>query len=118
MLSLTIAGGLSGLAGVVEVMGVHRRILEGITGGYGFTGIVAALLGSLHPLGLVPASVLFGGLLVGANTMQRAVQVPAALINAILGLIVLLVSGSALLIHQLIKRRKIKAIGTAKEAQS
>lgn len=118
MLSLTIAGGLSGLAGVIEVMGVHRRILEGITGGYGFTGIVAALLGSLHPLGLVPASVLFGGLLVGANTMQRAVQVPAALINAILGLIVLLVSGSSLLIHQLIKRRKIKAIETAKEAQS
>lgn len=113
MLSLTIAGGLSGLAGVIEVLGVHRRILEGLTGGYGFTGIVAALLGSLHPLGLVPASVLFGGLLVGANTMQRAVQVPAALINAILGLIVLFVSGSALLIHQLIKRRKIKAIAQA-----
>lgn len=106
MLSLTIAGGLSGLAGVIEVMGVHRRILEGLTGGYGFTGIVAALLGSLHPLGMLPASVLFGGLLVGANTMQRAVQIPAALINAILGLIVLFVSGSALWIHQIIKRRK------------
>jgi simple sugar transport system permease protein len=106
MLSLTIAGGLSGLAGVIEVLGVHRRILEGMTGGYGFTGIVAALLGSLHPLGLVPASVLFGGLLVGANTMQRAVQIPAALIDAILGLIVLFVSGSALWIHQIIKKRK------------
>jgi len=120
MLSLTIAGGLSGLAGVIEVMGVHRRILEGLTGGYGFTGIVAALLGSLHPLGLVPASVLFGGLLVGANTMQRAVQIPAALINAILGLIVLFVSGSALWIHQLIKKRRIAAIVVAgnKEVQS
>jgi general nucleoside transport system permease protein len=110
MLSLTIAGGLSGLAGVIEVMGVHRRILEGLTGGYGFTGIVAALLGSLHPLGMLPASVLFGGLLVGANTMQRAVQIPAALINAILGLIVLFVSGSALWIHQIIKKRKTAAI--------
>lgn len=120
MLSLTIAGGLSGLAGVIEVMGVHRRILEGLTGGYGFTGIVAALLGSLHPLGLVPASVLFGGLLVGANSMQRAVQIPAALINAILGLIVLFVSGSALWIHQLIKKRRIAAIAVAgtKEVQS
>jgi len=110
MLSLTIAGGLSGLAGVIEVMGVHRRILEGLTGGYGFTGIVAALLGSLHPLGIVPASVLFGGLLVGANTMQRAVQIPAALINAILGLIVLFVSGSALWIHNIIKKRKTAAV--------
>ncbi len=113
MLSLTIAGGLSGLAGVIEVMGVHRRILEGLTGGYGFTGIVAALLGSLHPLGIVPASVLFGGLLVGANTMQRAVQIPAALINAILGLIVLFVSGSALWIHNMIKKSKTAAIVAA-----
>ncbi|MDX9956913.1 MAG: ABC transporter permease [Spirochaetia bacterium] len=113
MLSLTIAGGLSGLAGVIEVMGVHRRILEGLTGGYGFTGIVAALLGSLHPLGIIPASVLFGGLLVGANTMQRAVQIPAALINAILGLIVLFVSGSALWIHQIMKKRKTAAIVVA-----
>jgi general nucleoside transport system permease protein len=119
MLSLTIAGGLAGLAGVIEVMGVHRRILEGLTGGYGFTGIVAALLGSLHPLGIVPASVLFGGLLVGANTMQRAVQIPAALINAILGLIVLFVSGSALWIHNMIKKRKTAAIvaAPAKDAE-
>lgn len=109
MLSLTIAGGLAGLGGVIEVMGVHRRIMEGLTGGYGFTGIVAALLGSLHPLGLIPASVLFGGLLVGANTMQRAVQIPAALINAILGLVVLFVSGSALWINQIIKKRKTAA---------
>lgn len=120
MLSLTLAGGLSGLAGVIEVMGVHRRILEGLTGGYGFTGIVAALLGSLHPLGVVPASVLFGGLLVGANTMQRAVQIPSALINAILGLIVLFVSGSALWIHQIIKKRKTATmvVSPTKETQA
>ncbi len=120
MLSLTIAGGLAGLGGVIEVMGVHRRLLEGLTGGYGFTGIVAALLGSLHPLGIIPASVLFGGLLVGANTMQRAVQVPAALINAILGLVVLFVSGSALGINQLIKKRKTAAIivASSKDSQS
>lgn len=108
-LSLSLAGGLAGLAGIIEVLGVHRRILEGITGGYGFTGIVAALLGSLHPLGLIPASILFGGLLVGANIMQRAVQIPAALIHAILGLIVLFVAGSALGVRQIIKRRKTKA---------
>jgi general nucleoside transport system permease protein len=120
MLSLTIAGGLAGLGGVIEVMGVHRRIMEGLTGGYGFTGIVAALLGSLHPLGLIPASVLFGGLLVGANTMQRAVQIPAALINAILGLVVLFVSGSALWINQIIKKRKTAAaiIVSSEDSQS
>ena len=95
-LSMTLAGGFAGLAGAIEVIGVQHRLLDGITSGYGFTGIVAALLGSLHPLGLIPASMLFGGLLVGAGQMQRSVQVPSSLINAILGLIVLFVSGSSL----------------------
>jgi simple sugar transport system permease protein len=95
-LALTLAGGFSGLAGVVEVIGVQHRLLEGLTSGYGFTGIVAALLGSLHPIGLIPASVIFGGLLVGGDTMQRAVQVPSSLVMALLGLVVLFVSGSAL----------------------
>ena len=106
-LSLTLAGGFAGLAGVVEVIGVQHRLLEGLTSGYGFTGIVAALLGSLHPLGLIPASILFGGLLVGADTMQRAVQVPSALITAILGLVVLFVSGAALWSRKWAARRMI-----------
>ncbi|MFN8598425.1 MAG: ABC transporter permease [Anaerolineae bacterium] len=93
-LSLTLAGGLAGVAGVIEVIGVQHRLLEGITSGYGFSGIVAALFGGLHPLGAIPASYLFGSLLVGADKMQRAVQVPSALIDAILGLIVLFVVGS------------------------
>jgi ABC-type uncharacterized transport system permease subunit len=114
-LSMTLAGGFAGLAGAIEVMGVQHRLLDGITSGYGFTGIVAALLGSLHPLGLIPASILFGGLLVGANEMQRAVQVPSALINAILGLIVLFVSGSALWSRRWAARRKM---GSPEEEKS
>lgn len=93
-LSLTLAGGLAGVAGAVEVLGVQHRLLDGITSGYGFSGIVTALFGGLHPLGTIPASFVFGGLLVGADKMQRAVQVPSALIQAILGLIVLFVVGS------------------------
>lgn len=93
-LSLTLAGGFAGLAGAVEVLGVHHRLLEGITSSYGFSGIVAALFGGLHPLGTIPASWLFGALLVGADKMQRAVQVPSALIDVMLGLIVLFVVGS------------------------
>lgn len=108
-LSLSLAGGLSGLAGAIEIMGVQHRLLDGITGGYGFTGIVAALLGSLHPIGMIPASVVFGGLLVGANQMQRAVQVPSSLINAILGLVVLFVSGSAIWSRRWAARSKVVA---------
>ncbi len=109
-LSLTLAGGFAGLAGVVEVLGVQHRLLEGITGGYGFSGIVAALFGGLHPLGAIPASILFGGLLVGADKMQRATQVPSALITAILGLVVLFVVGSSIWSKRWAARRKIAAV--------
>jgi simple sugar transport system permease protein len=104
-LSLTLAGGFAGLAGVVEVLGVHHRLLEGITSGYGFTGIVAALFGGLHPLGAIPASYLFGSLLVGADKMQRAVQVPSALVDTIMGLVVMFVVGSAWLSRRWAARR-------------
>jgi len=111
-LSLTLAGGFAGLAGVVEVIGVQHRLLEGLTSGYGFTGIVAALLGGLHPLGVVPASILFGGLLVGADTMQRAVQVPSSLVDVILGMVILFVSGAALWSRRWAARRRIgEALG-------
>ncbi|KPL71195.1 ABC transporter permease [Leptolinea tardivitalis] len=115
-LSLTLAGGFAGLAGVVEVLGVQHRLLEGITGGYGFTGIVAALFGGLHPLGAIPASILFGGLLVGADKMQRAVQVPSSLITAILGLVVLFVVGSSIWSKRWAARRKIEAVKESEAA--
>jgi general nucleoside transport system permease protein len=117
-LSLTLAGGLAGLAGAVEVMGVHHRLLEGITSGYGFSGIVAALFGGLHPLGLIPAAWLFGSLLVGADKMQRAVQVPSALIDMLLGLVVLFVVGSAFISKRWAVRRAIAASKLEGEAKS
>ncbi len=106
-LSLILGGLFAGLAGSIEVMGIQHRMLEGLSGGYGFSGIVAALFGNLHPLGLIPASILFGSLLVGADEMQRAVQVPSALIDALLGLVVLLVVGSRIWSTIRARRREI-----------
>lgn len=104
-LSLALSGMLCGLAGAVEVLGVHHRMLEGLSGGYGFSGIVAALFGKLHPLGAIPASALFGALLVGADKMQRAVQVPSALAIALQGLVVLFVVSSDLYVRRRTRRR-------------
>jgi simple sugar transport system permease protein len=106
-LALILGGAFAGLAGAIEVMGVQHRMLEGLSGGYGFTGIVAALFGNLHPLGAIPASILFGGLLVGADQMQRSVQVPSSLISTLSGLIVLLVVGSKIYATQRARRREI-----------
>jgi simple sugar transport system permease protein len=105
-LALVLGGAFAGLAGAVEVLGVQHRMLEGLSGGYGFSGIVAALFGKLHPLGAIPASILFGGLLVGADKMQRAVQVPSALIGALQGLVVLFVVSSDIWARYRARRRQ------------
>jgi len=108
--ALTLSGAMAGVAGAVLVFGSesHRFVTDGsaagFTGSAGFNGIVAALFGGLHPLWTIPSAFLFGGLLVGANAMQRAVQVPSALIIALNGLIVVFVVSSDR-VRQLITRR-------------
>jgi simple sugar transport system permease protein len=99
VLALLLSGAFSGLAGATQVYGVNYRMItdgsaSGFTGSAGFNGIVAALFGQLHPILTIPASVLFGALLVGANKMQRVVQVPSALVIALNGLVVVFVVSS------------------------
>ncbi len=99
VLALLLSGAFAGLAGAVQVFGVHHRMFTdgsaaGFTGSAGFNGIVAALFGKLHPIGTIPASFLFGALLVGANKLQRTVQVPSALITGLNGLVVVFVVSS------------------------
>jgi len=107
LLAMLLAGGFAGLAGAVEILGVHHRGLESISAGYGFSGIVVALFGGLHPLGAIPASIVFGLLIVGADMMQRAVQVPAYIILAIQGLIILAIVSSNVFISKKSMRAKV-----------
>ncbi|MCP3853645.1 MAG: ABC transporter permease [Actinomycetia bacterium] len=98
--ALALSGACAGIAGAILVFGSesHRLIGEGgasaFTQSAGFNGIVAALFGGLHPLWTIPASFLFGGMLTGGIELQREVQVPAALIVALNGVVVVFVVGS------------------------
>jgi simple sugar transport system permease protein len=110
VLSMFLAGGFAGLAGSVQVLGLQYRLQTdgspaGFTGNAGFNGIVAALFGGLNPIGAIPASVFFGGLLVGAQKMQRELGVSASLITAINGTLVIFVVSSQLFIRRRAKRR-------------
>ena len=118
ILSLLLSGAFAGLGGAIQVLGVHHRMFTdgsamGFTGGAGFNGIVAALFGKLHPLGTVPASFLFGALLVGANKLQRAMQVPSALITALNGLVVVFVVSSEIWSRRRARRRVALAVEEA-----
>ena len=92
-----LAGGLGALAGTVEVLGQQHRLMDGISGGVGFTGIIVALLAKLNPLAVIPAAALYGGMTVGANAMQRRAGLPSSIIFILQSLIVLMVLASDLL---------------------
>jgi len=98
--ALTFSGACAGVAGAVLVFGSesHRLIGEGgasaFTQSAGFNGIVAALFGALHPLYTIPAAFFFGGMLTGGIALQQEVQVPAAMIVALNGVVVLFVVSS------------------------
>lgn len=84
-----VSGALAGLAGVTEVYGVQYRLKAGAIAGYGYSGIIVAILGQLHPAGVVLAAILFGALLNGAILMQITTGVPSALIYAIQAILLL-----------------------------
>lgn len=89
-----MSGALAGLGGAVEVSGINHRIYEGASPGYGYTAIAVALMGRLHPLGVVVAGLFFGGLRAGSNEMQRSAGVSAVVVYVLQGLVILLVAAS------------------------
>ena len=89
--AMLLAGALAGLAGGIEVLGVHHRLIEGFSLGFGFKAVTVALLGALEPLAIVPASLFVGLLEVGSQSMQRQIGVPSALVTVIEGLTMLFV---------------------------
>jgi len=92
--AMVLSGGLAGVAGMIEVAGVHHRLMTGISPGFGYTGIVVALLGRLHPIGVLLAAYFFSSLTIGADSMQRVVGLPVALTDIIQALVVLFVLAS------------------------
>ncbi len=94
VLAAFCAGGLGAWAGTVEVLGEQHRLMDGISGGVGFTGIIVALLARLNPLAVIPAAVLYGGMTVGANAMQRRAGIPSSITFILQSLIVLMVLAS------------------------
>ena len=78
-----LSGALAGLAGAIEVAGRTSYVTLDMSPGYGYSGIVIAMLAGLHPLGVVAASVFVAGVLVGADSMSRAVSVPTYIADVI-----------------------------------
>ena len=104
MVIMILSGALAGLAGGTELFGVAVRLKPDLSAGLGYTGIIVALLGRLHPAGVVVASILFGGLVTGCSVMQIQTGVPAALAYAIQGIVLIFVLSADVLVHYRIRR--------------
>ena len=96
VLTMAIAGALAGLAGANQVLGVLGRASPGFSGGIGFDAIAVALLGRSHPVGVLFAGLLFGGLEAGGRQMQVAAGVSIDLIGIIQALIVVFIAAPLL----------------------
>ena len=88
---MALSGGLCGLAGATEVMGLKYRLFENFSPGYGFNAIAIAVLSRGNVMGVFITSLFFGALLSGANVMQRSAEVPVTIVAVIQGLTLLFI---------------------------
>lgn len=114
-----MSGALAGLAGAVEVAGRTGYVTLDMSPGYGYSGIVIAMLAALNPLGVVLAAVFVAGVLVGADSMSRAVNVPTYIADVIVATSLLSMLAASLFAQYRIVWRKVArnvARDTAREA--
>lgn len=91
ILSAFLSGGLSAVAGGIEVLAIQKKLLEGISSSCGYTAVLIALVAFNNPIGVLFAAILYAAMQVGAGSMQRQLGVPSALVNILIGLVVILI---------------------------
>lgn len=99
-----LSGALAGLAGAIEVAGRTGYVTLDMSPGYGYSGIVVAMLAGLHPLGVIAASIFIAGVLVGADSMSRAIGVPTYLADVMVAVSLLCVLVATLLTQYRLRR--------------
>jgi general nucleoside transport system permease protein len=97
--ALLVSGGLAGVAGAFEVAGPMGQLTPHVSNGYGFTAIIVAFVGRLHPLGCVLGSVLLSMFLIGGELAQSRVGLPSAVTGVFQGVLLLSLLGCDTLIH-------------------
>lgn len=92
VLAMFISGFVAALAGAIEVMGVHRYFIKGLSPGYGFDGIAVAVLARNHPLGVLLSALLFGALRSGSMLLDRETEISSDFVVIIQALVIIFVA--------------------------
>jgi general nucleoside transport system permease protein len=103
--AMLIGGAAAGIAGVTEVAGPLGQLNDRWTPGYGFTAIIVATLGRLHPIGIALASLLLALLYLGGESVQITLQLPKAISLVFQGLLLLTLLGCDVLVNYRVEWR-------------
>ena len=101
-----LSGGLAGLAGVIELMAIQKKLLEGFSADCGYTGVLIALLAANRPELVPVAALLYAAAQVGAAAMQRQANVPSSMVSILIGCIVIMLLARAWLSGRVSRRGK------------
>ena len=99
-----VSGAIAGIAGVGEVAGIQHKLTSGLSSGFGYTGIVVAMLGGLTMPGVLIAGLLLGDLTVGASSASRALKIPSEMGEVVQGVLLLVTVGLLAVRHGRIAR--------------
>jgi simple sugar transport system permease protein len=105
---MLVSGAFAGMAGAFEVTGPMGQLIPHASAGYGFTAIIVAFVGRLHPVGCVVASVLLSMFLIGGELAQSRIGLPSALTGIFQGVLLFSLLACDTLINYRI-RRKVRA---------
>jgi simple sugar transport system permease protein len=116
-LSLLVSGGLAGLTGLFEVAGPIGQLIPSISPGYGFTAIIVAFLGRLHPLGIIAAGLVMALSYIGGENAQVEAGMPQAVTGVFQGLLLFFLLGSDFLVRYRVRfGRPVRGGEASKEA--
>jgi len=105
------SGALAGMIGAIEVTAIQHRLLAGFNPGLGFSGIVVSLLANNHPVGVVFSGLFFGALKNGGINMERVTDVPSAVTDIVMAIVIITIS--ARLAMSWLRRRRSAAVPAA-----
>jgi simple sugar transport system permease protein len=92
MVVMLLSGVIAGIAGSIEILGVHHRFPMRFSSQLGFDGVLVALLANNNPVGVILSAFFFGALKNGANNIQRFSDMPSATIDIVRGIIIITIS--------------------------
>jgi simple sugar transport system permease protein len=100
LIGMFLSGGLAGMAGMGEVLGIHHLLIRNISPNYGFIAIAAVFIARLSPMGSIVVSLFFGAILTGGRHLQTSMGIPTHLVDVLVALFIVF-----MLLQPLVEKR-------------